>query len=393
MNKHLVTVPITGLALLALVGCATTPDTNGANNHQVANSTANGFGVHDVSNSSGAKRNIGLNIGNLTKSDAASQGNESSSKIRETSYATSSAAANQIAAVQKAGRYLTFHSNNPLVNLGLGIAAKQDAALDHDGLQWQEGNWTIETLWFDGNQGGQQMAKNVVTYLHTHMLPAPHDHGVIIVNSTNPNSASIQASTIIAWQEGNQVDQFKQSGNPVSALSAVVNQTDEKPFEQTFKNLGSSKQVFLTPSMGFQVTNLGGGASNFQYQFSKTTDGGKTWTKSSTGHYSDVEGISFTDEKTGFLLNNSPAYAITPDLFVTHDGGVTWTEQKLPIPSAYKNAYRSSNYPIFFSQMVGFIPVYGQPTEQSTTRKFLYMLVTKDGENRGLYRPHHRVRD
>ncbi|WP_067624159.1 LppP/LprE family lipoprotein [Alicyclobacillus acidiphilus] len=301
------------------------------------------------------------------------------STVHVTSYANSSQAANEISAIQTGNSYLTFQTNNPAVNLGLGISAKQDGGLDHYGLQWHEGNWTLETLWFGVNQGGQQMAKNIVAYLHTHMLPAPHDHGVIVVNSTDPNSSAIDPTTIIAWQEGNQVYQLKQSGNPVSALAAVINQHAQGSFEQTFKSAGASREVFLTPSVGFQITNLGGGASNFEYRFSKTTNGGKTWTTLSTGRYSDVEGISFIDDQTGFLLNNSPAYAITPDLFVTHDGGVTWSEQKLPIPSAYKNAYRASQYPIFFSTKVGFIPVYGEPTEQSTTRKFLYMLVTTNG--------------
>lgn len=308
------------------------------------------------------------------------------SGIEAQTYNTSTAAANAITNIQKANSYLPFAANNPPVNLGLGISAKQDGGLDHYGLQWHEGNWTVETLWFGGNQGGEQMAKNMVAYLHTHMLPAPHDHGVIIVNSTDPNSTTIKPSTIIAWQEGNQVYQLKQTGDPVRALTTVVNsngtgQASGQPsnFQQTFKSSGASSQVFLSPNIGFQVTNLGGGMNNFKYQFSKTTDGGKTWTKMSTGHYSHINGISFINENTGYLLNNSPAYAVTPDLFVTHDGGATWTEQKLPIPSAYKNAYRSSDYPIFFSPTVGFIPVYGLATQQSTTNKFLYMLVTTDG--------------
>lgn len=175
------------------------------------------------------------------------------------------------------------------------------------------------------------------------------------------------------------------ASNHVQSNSVQANNTTQpstttsSTFQQTFKSSGSSNQVYLSPSIGFQITNLGGGMSNFEYEFSKTTDGGKTWTKISKSHYSHVSGVSFINDKTGYLINNSPAYSIMPDLFVTHDGGATWNEQKLPIPSAYKNYYRSSNYPIFFSPKVGFIPVYGQSMKVSSSTQFLYMLVTTDG--------------
>ncbi|MDQ0190081.1 hypothetical protein JI721_04320 [Alicyclobacillus cycloheptanicus] len=309
--------------------------------------------------------------------------------IAEQSYATSAAAAGVIDNIQREDTYLSFAANRPTVNLGLGITAVPDSGLGHQGLQWHEGNWTVEVLWYTGNQNGEQIAKNIVAYLHTHMLPAPRQKGVIIVNSTDPNAVTIAARTTIAWQEGTEVYQLTQSGNPVNALTTVVEQgnsgasqgrTAAASFHQTFHNAGRSHQVFLTPTIGFEVTNLGGGASNFMYQFAKTTDGGKTWTNVSTGHYSDVMGVSFINEQTGYLLNNSPAYAVTPDLFVTHNGGATWQEQKLPIPAAFANFYRSSSYPIFFSPTVGFIPVYGNPeTGTGPNTQFLYMLITTNG--------------
>lgn len=193
-------------------------------------------------------------------------------------------------------------------------------------------------------------------------------------------------STDVAWQEGSKVSQLKQSGNPVNVLAVVVNEnshastsSQSTSFSQTFKNHGGAYEVYLTPSVGFKMKNLGGGASNFHYQFSKTVDAGKTWTKISTHRFSHVNGVSFVDKDTGYLLNNSPATSVSPDLFVTHDGGVKWTKQKLPIPSSYKNDYRHSSYPIFFSKQIGFIPIYGQSMNSSGKTQFLYMLVSKDG--------------
>ena len=275
------------------------------------------------------------------------------------------------------------YPSGPLVDLGTGIKAAFNGGAGQYKYQWSEGNWTLDMLGFGDSATGTQVAKNVVSYLHTHMLPPPKNKGVIMMTSS---AAGTTWRTKVAWQEGSTVSQIEQSGDPVSVLQKVVNSnrpagttTSSQSFHQTFQTSGGTSDMYLTPSVGFQVKNLGGGASNFVYQFSKTTDGGKTWTNMSTGHFSDVSGVSFINPQTGYLLNNSPAYSITPDLFVTHDGGATWTEQKLPIPSAYQNYYRSSEYPIFFSPQVGFIPVYGMSMNQSSTTQFLYMLVTTDG--------------
>ncbi|MCL6444143.1 MAG: hypothetical protein K6T83_11920 [Alicyclobacillus sp.] len=148
---------------------------------------------------------------------------QSSGVITTQSYASASDAATQIAAIQRANSYLTFGSHTQSVNLGLGITAKTDAGLDHQGFQWHEGNWTVEVLWYTANSGAKQVAENIVAYLHTHMLPPPHDRGVIIVNSTDPKSTTFKPRTIIAWQEEATVYQLARSGDPISALQVVVN--------------------------------------------------------------------------------------------------------------------------------------------------------------------------
>lgn len=136
--------------------------------------------------------------------------------ISTKSYATSTEAANEIASLQ--GGAL---SGAP-VNLGYGITAQESAGMGHARYEWQEGNWVIEIRYYTMNTGVKQVAENMVSYLHTHMLPAPNDHGVIIVNSTDTSTA-FNPNTIIAWQEGTQVNELQQSGNPVQALETVVN--------------------------------------------------------------------------------------------------------------------------------------------------------------------------
>lgn len=320
-------------------------------------------------------------------SNKASQG---SNAITSTSYASPAQAASQIGQIASA-----FTLGGQKTNLGHGIIAYATGAMGSARYEWREGNWEVEVRFYTVNRGVKQVAQDMVSYLHTHYLPAPNNHGAIVVQSTAAKPSGYGWGNTIAWQEGSKVFQLKQNGNPVNALANVVNHgsatsstsstlatstnSSQQSFHQTFKVAGMSSENFITPKLGFRVTNLGGGVNNFQYAFSRTTDGGKTWTRMSTGHYSHVEGVSFIDAKTGYLLNNSPAYAITPDLFVTHDGGTSWKEQKLPIPNAYKNGYRNSSYPIFFTPAVGFIPVYGQATPTANSTTFLYMLVTTDG--------------
>lgn len=137
--------------------------------------------------------------------------------IATTSYATSAEAANQIANLQGGDI-----SGAP-VDLGHGITGLESAGMGHARYEWREGNWTIEIRYYTRNTGVKQVAEDMVSYLHTHMLPAPNNHGVIVVNSTDANTTSFDPKTIIAWQEGTKVNQMQQTGNPIQALEVVVN--------------------------------------------------------------------------------------------------------------------------------------------------------------------------
>jgi len=140
----------------------------------------------------------------------------SDNSISTESYSTSTEAANQISSIQ--GGKLTGIP----VSLGHGITAKESAGMGHARYEWQEGKWAIEVRYYTRNTGVKQVAENIVAYLYTHMLPAPNDHGVIIVNSTDTNT-TFKPMTIIAWQEGTKVNQLNQSGNPIYALQTVIN--------------------------------------------------------------------------------------------------------------------------------------------------------------------------
>jgi photosystem II stability/assembly factor-like uncharacterized protein len=110
---------------------------------------------------------------------------------------------------------------------------------------------------------------------------------------------------------------------------------------------------------------LGGdpGAGHEGFSFYSTTDGGKNWSFLSTLYTSDqVSGISFLNTTTGFLAFGGP-YS-TPQLAVTHNGGLTWTNLSLPaikdLPSADVDEYLTTPPVLFGSH--GYLPVYVSTT-------------------------------
>jgi hypothetical protein len=386
MHRHLVLIPITGLALLTLAGCATPPNGNGANNNPITKSTTKASGRNAVSNSTGATSNT------------ASLPAASMLQIVEKTYSSSSDAINAVTNVEHGmGRPIPL---DPPLNLGLGIKASQLGGSGQYLINWNEGNWTIVVFGYGANPT-IQVAKRVVVYLHSNMLPAPQKKGAIFISQPGSSPHTVTDwQSVIAWQEGNRVYQSKQTGDPVRALQTVVHSANKstssptndqsvkdqiKALHQVFFNpqvSGDWSQIyqesFISRKIGFGIRNLTGGmAGTSKYEIDKTTDGGRNWVKQGTVGASYVPGVSFASPTTGFFLSNSPAYAVTPDVFITHDGGEKWTGQKLPIPSEYQKYYRSSEYPIFFTKEVGIIPMLGfQGSGQS---HFLYMLMTADG--------------
>ncbi|MCF8568129.1 LppP/LprE family lipoprotein [Alicyclobacillus tolerans] len=150
-------------------------------------------------------------------SNSTSQGQNS---IATTSYSTAAKAANEILSIQGVNGV----GAGATVNLGNGIIAKESAGMGQARYVWQEGNWTIQIRFYTRNSSTvvKQVAKNMVTYLHTHMLPTPNSDGVIVVESTDANTTSFQPKTTMAWQEGTKVNELQQTGNPIQTLQTVV---------------------------------------------------------------------------------------------------------------------------------------------------------------------------
>ena len=132
------------------------------------------------------------------------------------------------------------HASGPLVDLGTGIEAAFSGGAGQYRYQWHEGNWTIDMLGFGDSSAGTQVAKDVVAYLHTHMLPAPKNKGVIIMTSS---AAGSSWRTQVTWQEGSKVHQIADSGAPVSVLETVVNSNSQAQTNSQWKIVGKMYEV------------------------------------------------------------------------------------------------------------------------------------------------------
>src|SRR5579883_1733426 len=117
---------------------------------------------------------------------------------------------------------------------------------------------------------------------------------------------------------------------------------------------------FLTSQEGFLelgVGNLGTGSRQAVGIF-HTSDGGQHWTEiSNIGLTNPAEaigyktGISFKDTHTGWATGGGAS--ATPWLYVTHNGGHTWSHQSLPnLPGALVT---TTTPPVIFGN-IGFLP-------------------------------------
>jgi photosystem II stability/assembly factor-like uncharacterized protein len=131
-----------------------------------------------------------------------------------------------------------------------------------------------------------------------------------------------------------------------------------------------------------------GGAAEAASVF-RTADGGKTWMEVATALFSDTtppghlpyggqkSGIRFLSASTGWVTGT----VSVPDLawlYVSYDGGSTWDQQSLPMPSGVPSARLSITSPTFFSASAAILPVtFVQPTTGSAIAIAIY--VTDDG--------------
>lgn len=135
-------------------------------------------------------------------------------------------------------------------------------------------------------------------------------------------------------------------------------------------NLKIAQLTFSTAQNGWLLYNQGGVGGAERATVVRTTDGGKTWAVVSTVLPASTDGpppgklpfggtktgITFLDASTGWITGSDSVPNLSW-LFVTHDGGQTWTQQHLSLPSNVSPDSLSLLPPTFFSTTRGILPV------------------------------------
>lgn len=177
---------------------------------------------NSVSPSTNTTSSVPGTSNNTTSSTQNTQNNTSPttpSDVAVHSYASVSQATAAIDAIQQG--FGQFYPSGPNVSLGNGISAEQAGSTGSLSLKWTEGRWTVLTRLLTPT--AMQTAQQMVSYLHTHMLPAPQEQGIITVIQSTSSSGSTTTKTTVAWQVGSKFYQIQQTGNPINALQAAVN--------------------------------------------------------------------------------------------------------------------------------------------------------------------------
>jgi len=153
--------------------------------------------------------------------------------------------------------------------------------------------------------------------------------------------------------------------------------------------------TFADAEHGWMLANLDTADGEQGDDIFRTTDGGQTWTRVASaadrpgalplaGHKT---GLTFRDATTGWATGAGPAdlaSAVPGDawLFTTHDGGATWRQEHLALPTSFAQEpwfYIAGVLPaVFFSPEVGVLPVaVGSQSAGGVVLTLVY--VTRDG--------------
>jgi photosystem II stability/assembly factor-like uncharacterized protein len=130
---------------------------------------------------------------------------------------------------------------------------------------------------------------------------------------------------------------------------------------------GSGFLQFLDLSTGRLLADRGAGAGSQAVELFQTSDGGITWVSvfhndpSQPGVSDSLplgrikNGMTFLDAEDGWVTGSIPADGVVY-LYVTRDGGVSWSRQSVPLPTGYANYQYLAQAPVFFGK-AGFLPV------------------------------------
>ena len=192
------------------------------------------------------------------------------------------------------------------------------------------------------------------------------DGGRTWLNATPPGAGSIGFSanltvlnTNTAWVLVPEVDFF--SGTLYrTGDGGITWDSSPVPF-------GGADLQFLDASIGRALASQGGRAGSEAVELFQSSDGGATWVSvfhndSSQPGWSDSlpldgikNGMTFLDANTGWVTGSIPVNGEIY-LYITHDGGVSWSQQSVPLPAGYAAYQYLPQAPVFFGND-GFLPL------------------------------------
>lgn len=130
---------------------------------------------------------------------------------------------------------------------------------------------------------------------------------------------------------------------------------------------GGGSMQFLDAETGRVLADRGAGAGSQSVEMFQSSDGGASWLSvfnndptrpdaSNTLPLSGIKnGMKFMDADTGWVTGTRPMDGDVY-LFVTHDGGVSWEQQGIPLPAGYAAYQYMPQKPAFFGGD-GFLPL------------------------------------
>ncbi len=130
---------------------------------------------------------------------------------------------------------------------------------------------------------------------------------------------------------------------------------------------GGGMLQFLDASTGRILADRGAGAGSQSVELFQTSDGGASWmsvfnddpTRPDSSNSLPLSGIkngmTFFDANTGWATGTRPVDGEVY-LFVTHDGGISWEQQSVPLPAGYESYQYMPQAPVFFGS-TGYLPL------------------------------------
>ena len=186
------------------------------------------------------------------------------------------------------------------------------------------------------------------------------DGGSTWLNATPPGTGSIGLSASLtvlnsnhAWVLVPGTDFFSGTLYRTSDSGMTWN-SNPVPF-------GGAYLQFLDPNTGRALADRGAAAGSEAVELFQTSDGGASWTSvfhddpgqlgasDSLPMAGIKNGMTFSNAQTGWVTGSIPADGDVY-LYITRDGGVSWSQQSLSLPAGYAAYQYLPQAPVFFGK-------------------------------------------